>query len=153
MTNPTFNIFGGIIAFLLFLLYASILIYMMWIVIDNKGTTTNFSDGLIYVVTTVSGLVSALVITKLAITEPGDNPARLSVSKVEGKLNYFATILAHIYLGGWIFLGLGCLITGLIFYPEANENISDLGTTWLGLAVASGYTYFGLGISNGGQNQ
>ena len=33
-----------------------------------------FGSGIIYVVTTIGGLVSALVVAKLAVTEPGENP-------------------------------------------------------------------------------
>jgi hypothetical protein len=44
----------------------------------------------------------------------------------------------------WVFNGLVALIIGVMLFPNANQTLSDAGTTWLGLAVAAGYAYFGI---------
>ncbi|RMF26628.1 MAG: hypothetical protein D6756_03335 [Cyanobacteria bacterium J083] len=71
-------IFGGIIAYILLGLYAGTLAHIIWKVvncaIDSGCQKQDFTDGVIYVVTTIGGLVSALFISKLTITEPGENP-------------------------------------------------------------------------------
>lgn len=150
MGSSITNLFGGILAVLLFLLYAGILGFMITKVFINNGAAVEFADGLIYVVTTIGGLVSALVISKLAITRPGTDPAQMKISeKVDSQLNKRATFIAYIYLAGWVLLGLSSLLTGVVFYPEANKTISDIGTTWLGLSVAAGYSYFGIQNNNG----
>jgi hypothetical protein len=59
----------------------------------------------------------------------------------------FGGIIAYIllvYLGIWLLTGLAAFIVGVLFYPSVNENLSDLGTTWLRLAVAAGYAYFAI---------
>jgi hypothetical protein len=40
--------------------------------------------------------------------------------------------------------GLIALIVGVIVFPDSNSTLREIGTTWLGLAVASGYAYFGI---------
>jgi hypothetical protein len=49
-----------------------------------------------------------------------------------------------VYLGIWIIVGLGALVIGVMVYPEANSTLNNIGTTWLGTAVAAGYSYFGI---------
>ena len=48
------------------------------------------------------------------------------------------------YLVIWLVTGLLALVIGGMLYPEVNQSLNDLGTTWLGLAVASAYAYFGI---------
>lgn len=33
---------------------------------------------------------------------------------------------------------------GGLMYPDASKTLANLGTTWLGIAVAAGYAYFGI---------
>jgi hypothetical protein len=40
--------------------------------------------------------------------------------------------------------GLTALIVGVMIFPDSNATLGEIGTTWLGLAVASGYAYFGI---------
>ena len=130
--------------------------------IDPKAAH-DFTPGLTYVVTTIGGLVSALVIAQLALTETGDDPVESFTRGLEGSRGFEAMdekhkkrtmtrsrTLAWIYLGGWLVLGVSALIVGVLFYPEVNKSLGDLGTTWLGLAVSAAYSYFGLRTDNGG---
>jgi hypothetical protein len=140
-------IFGGIIAYILLALYAVTLIWMILQVLDagsNNGEI-EFNSGIIYVVTTVGGLVSALVVAKLTITQPGENPGLINITgQTENKVLKTTTFLTNLYLAVWILVGLSALIVGVMIYPDTNNTISDIGTTWLGLAVSSGYAYFGI---------
>ncbi len=146
-------IFGGAIAYTLLLLYAATVSYMIYAVRDCGGdaacTAKEFNDGIIHVVTIVGGLVSALVISKLTITTPGENPAifRLAAD-ASGAQNKFVTFLAILYICVWLIMGLAALVIGVMIYPGINDTLSDIGTTWLGLAVSAGYAYFGLDPSN-----
>jgi hypothetical protein len=36
------------------------------------------------------------------------------------------------------------LVVGMMLYPNVNQTLNDIGMTWLGLAVASGYAYFNI---------
>ena len=148
MNNSFSTIFGAIIVFILFLIYAITLGVMINEVTDcgNVKDCAVFNPGVIYVVTTIGGLVSAVVIAKLAITPPGNNPALFMSTSVAGKReeNKIATNLAYVYLIGWVLIGLSALVVGVMVYPEANKTIGDIGTTWLGLAVAAGFSYFNI---------
>ncbi len=144
-------VFGGVIGFILLLLYSGTVAYMIFKIVncDASQCKKDFGEGIIYVVTTVGGLVSALVISKLTITKPGDNPAVVLMTEAvdeDGitKTSLLATSLTLLYIIVWIFTGLIALILGVMIYPDANSTISDLGTSWLGLAVAASYAYFGI---------
>lgn len=148
MTKNFPMIFGGLIAYLLLILYAGTVAFIIRGVVDCAGdsgcTTKDFNDGVIHVVTIIGGLVSALVISKLSITTPGENPTLIaSLDTAQGQ-NKLASMLVLGYLAVWLFTGLSALLVGVMFYPDINETLSNIGTTWLGLAVAAGYAYFGL---------
>lgn len=142
-------VFGGMIAFILLVLYAATVGYMIWEVVGSGRTdpvkALEFPGGLVFVVTTIGGLVSALVIAKLAITTPGENPGIMRIAvRADGTQSGSVTGLAVGYLAVWLIVGLGALVVGVMLYPEVNQTLRDIGTTWLGLAVASGYAYFGI---------
>jgi hypothetical protein len=142
-------IFGGSLAFMLLMLYAGTVVYMIFDVVragrTDPAKALQFSGGLVFVVTTIGGLVSALVIAKLAITEPGKSPSiRHITATPDQPQSRSDTGLAMAYLAVWLIVGLGALIVGVTVYPEVNQTLRDIGTSWLGLAVASGYAYFGI---------
>lgn len=150
MTSDFGKLFGAVLAVILLLLYAVTMGFLMaHVIICGPDTTCTapfpITSGMIFVLTTVSGLVSALVVASLAATQPGTNPSRQWVSEgasesSKKKANYIVAI----YLGVWVFAGLTALIIGVMIYPGVNQTLSDAGTTWLGLAVAAGYAYFGI---------
>jgi hypothetical protein len=151
--------FGGIVAYILLLLYAFTVVAMTKGVIqhamaeapkDKDGKTLpkekmEFTPGVVNIVTIVGGLVSALVISKLAITKPGDNAALMQLSEDAGEVaKKLSSWLTGAYLVGWLATGLTALIVGVMVFPDSNATLGEIGTTWLGLAVASGYAYFGI---------
>ena len=142
-------IFGGAIAYMLLLLYFITVIWMTYQVImhgmaeEPKAEKMSFPDGVVYVVTTVGGLVSALVVAKLATTKPGENPAQMRLEEASELTQRISTWLIGAYLAVWLLTGLIALVFGVMLYPK-NTTLCEIGTTWLGLAVASGYAYFGL---------
>jgi hypothetical protein len=139
-------IVGGIIAYLLLGLYSGITAYAIFKVIecskDCSCSKVDLHPGLIYVLNTVGGLVSALVVSRMTITAPGRDPAMFRNSGEEQSL--LVNIVVWCYLIIWTFTGLATLITGVIIFPETCKTLSDFGTTWLGLAVAAGYAYFNI---------
>ena len=52
--------------------------------------------------------------------------------------------LIALYLAIWFIVGLSALLVGTMIKPDISSTLSELGTGWLGLAVASTYAYFGL---------
>ena len=96
--------------------------------------------------TTVGGLVSALVVGKLALTPPTDPPALVTAAaKAAGTppdpLNVWLTVA---FMVVWLLAGLAALVVGVLLYSDVNKLLGGIGTNWLGLAVAAGYAYFGV---------
>lgn len=139
-------IIGAIIAYLLLILYSGIAVYIMKEVIqcskDVCCKEVELHEGLIYVLTTVGGLVSALVVSRMTITTPGSDPALFSHFG-EGQPR-IVNFIVWCYLLIWTFTGLSSLVVGVVIYPGMCKTLSDFGTTWLGLAVAAGYAYFNI---------
>jgi hypothetical protein len=146
-------LFGMVIALILLGLYAFIMIFMIRVVQCESSDTcsaltveNNLTEGIIIIFTTVGGLVSALVVSELAITQPGETPGARAVTREDAsaRFKFWANIIVALYIVVWLFLGLAALVFGVIVYPGVSETLTTSGTTWLGLAVAAGYAYFGL---------
>ena len=153
MRNTSISIFGAILSIILLVLYMVTLGNMIWTVIDCEGDSSKFffAEGITYVLTTIGGLISALVVAQLAITEPGEDPGThfsRSVHK-DNKPQRLTMIIAYVFISAWLVSGLAALVVGVMLYPDANKTISDIGTTWLGLAAAAGYSYFNIGTNQG----
>jgi hypothetical protein len=138
-------VIGGIIAYMLLILYGGIAVYIIQQVIscsvDPSCSRVELHDGLIYVLTTVGGVVSALVVSKMTITTPGSDPAVLRHFEDHAPL---VNIIVWCYLVIWTVIGLASLVFGVIIFPGICKTLSDFGTTWLGIAVAAGYAYFNI---------
>jgi hypothetical protein len=92
----------------------------------------------------IAGLVSALVIAELAVTQPGEAPMARVLA--DGASQPSKTILKTVtiaYVLVWLIAGLVAFMKG-IYYPKALPALTSVGQAWLGLAVASAYAYFGI---------
>ncbi len=151
--------FGGLISLILLLLYMGTMAVLVTNVVTcgtNRNCTmpVNITQGATFVFTTVSGLVSALVVAVLAITIPGENPGKQLAKKAPDAWSRPVEIISAFYLGCWIMAGLAALVVGVMFFPDASATLRDAGTSWLGLAIAAGYAYFGIQpIQNGSESQ
>jgi hypothetical protein len=144
-------VFGGLIAIMLLGLYAYSVMFAISVVscMNTAGcsalTVGSFTAGFASTMTTVGGLVSALVIAELAITEPGNAPiARALDSGASASATNALKVITGVYLLLWVALGLAAYVVGAMWYPESLKPLTDLGQAWLGLAVAAGYAYFGI---------
>ncbi|MCK5116467.1 MAG: hypothetical protein KAR44_07680 [Candidatus Aegiribacteria sp.] len=118
---------------------------MMYLVFTSEepGHKVDFHRNITLIVNNVGGLIFAIVVAKLAITKRGKNPL-LIMNRTKNMPSRPATGLALIYAIVWILTGLSCLVVGVMLYPGANKTISDIGTSWIGVSVAAGYSYFGV---------
>src|SRR5689334_16012223 len=140
-------IFSATLALLLLALYCSSALYLIYQIYPlGQGCMkpVGYEGGYIYVLTTVGGLVSALVIAQLSVTKPGTAPT-IGGTAPQTNLGIYATnTVVGIYLFAWVFTGIAALVVGVMLCPDGNKTITDLGTTWLGLAVTAAYAYFGI---------
>lgn len=148
----TKTIFGGVIAILMLALYVYAVVVALVITgCLSKGaectayTANSFTSGMAIAMTTIGGLISALVIAELTITKPGAAPfARALGADPSGKAKIYLTITTIAYLSVWILCGLAAFVVGFMQYPGLLQPLTDLGQSWLGLAVAAAYAYLGI---------
>ena len=161
-TRRGVRVFGAVLAFILLFLYAATVSIMIAAVVrceaenekaDPADTAVRIDEcvagkvtgGMEYIVTTVAGLVSAVVVSQLAVTPPGQSPtASLVPQDAPRALRILGSVVVWFYLGIWLLTGLSSLIVGVMLYTDAYSTLGDLGTTWLGLAVSGTLAYLGI---------
>ena len=138
------TIFGGAIALILLGLYAYTIAQAISAAMHPVAGHP-LGQGYAYTISTVGGLVSALVISQLAITKPGEAPGtRMLGDGTSASTTRVVAIVAILYVVVWLALGLLAFIVGTLNHPNVVQPLTDFGQSWLGLAVAAGYAYFGM---------
>ncbi len=142
---------GGLIAVILLGLYVYSVIFGILVVdcTTTAGCTRyplkNFSSGMVQALALIGGLVSALVIAELAITKPGEQPmARALESGSSTTKQNAIKVVTAVYLLVWVGAGLAAYVVGQMQHPGVLQPLTDFGQSWLGLAVAAAYAYFGI---------
>lgn len=145
-------LFGGAIAVILLILYEYAVYEALAVVMceNTSGctryTTDSFTQGFAHAMSLIGGLVSALVIAELAVTKPGEAPVARAIGGASAgpTLSWTLTIVTAVYLAVWVIAGLAAYVVGTMWYPGKLQPLTDLGQSWLGLAVAAAYSYFGI---------
>jgi hypothetical protein len=144
------TLFGGFIAVVLLVLYVWLSWYGGSVIrcATTNGCTTlavaDFTDNMSAALSVISGLVSALVIAELSITQAGQAPVgRILDANASGLATGTLKLVVGIYLLVWIAVGLFAFQISLRF-PKTLPPITDLGQAWFGLAVAAAYAYLGI---------
>jgi ferredoxin len=142
--------FGGLISVVLLGLYLHLIQVAIKVAdcIATKGCTAYspdyFNEGMAQALSIIGGLVSALVIAELAVTQPGQAPlARTLAADVSHWAVGAVKIVSAFYVLAWIGAGFAAFYVGL-YHPKALPALTTLGQAWLGLAVSSAYAYFGI---------
>jgi hypothetical protein len=144
------GLFGGLIAVILLGVYVN-LIRIAYLIVDcsihsrcSQYPVALFNDQMAYTLSTIGGLVSALVIAELAVTKPGDPPGAKLLGGSPGSVALSTVkIVSVAYLLIWAGAGFWAFMISM-YHPKVVPALDDLGHAWLGLAVAAGYAYFGL---------
>ena len=139
--------FGAIIVIILLVLY----VYTLWWAIELAVTGPNpvekLPEGVSRTMATVGGLVSALVIAQLAVTDPKEPfkwPAIPSTG-FWGKISdWIVPVTKVVYVLFWIVLGFAAFVVGELWHPDKVVPLTTFAQAWLGLAVAAAYAFFGL---------
>lgn len=104
----------------------------------------SFSETKASALALIGGLVSAVVIAELAVTEPGSPPGRSLLREDPSPWQYgILHVITFLYLIGWLFVGLWSVVATWN-EPDAIPALTAVARSWFGLAVAAGYAYFGL---------
>ena len=111
-----------------------------------------FTETMAQTLALLNGLVSAVVIAELAITEKFKPPAFRSLgAKIGSSSQSFVESISVLYILIWLLTG------GYALWISLNNqyvlpSIATLGKTWLGLAISAAYAFFGLGPESSAQN-
>lgn len=145
-------IFSAFISIVLLAIYA----YLIWTGIQiaqcigdtacTTHSTADFNDRMASSLALIAGLVSALVIAELSVTQPGEVPgARLINANLPALGKTISKYVTGAYLVVWLCCGLSAFVYGyLMAEPGTLPALADLGQSWLGIAVGAGYAYFGI---------
>ena len=140
---------GGVIALVLLAFYFLLVRSAIEIAtcIGTAGctefTAASFNDVKSQAMSVLGGLVSALIISELAVTKPGEVPGSRVLTANSGKAKNVLRWTTWFYIAAWLITGAWAFWTGLN-YPDALPALTSVGQAWLGLSVASAYAYFGL---------
>lgn len=152
--------YGALLAGFLLLTYVFTAFLMMGIGFQwfNAGSGMEafgvVSDRVVLIHTTVAGLVSALVVSQLALTEPGKNPSSLMTPDETLNEEQLAVIV-NTYLIVWALVGALSLLVGILATPDRSTTTDSIvltrdealsvlvnsGTNWLATAVVAAAAY------------
>lgn len=143
-------IFGGAVSVVLLGIYVH-LIRVAYLIVDcasksgcTAHTVNDFNDVMAQTLNVIAGLVSALVISELAVTKPGEAPvARILSENATPLSKSILKAVTAAYVLVWLVAGLAAFMKGM-YHPKVLPALTSVGQAWLGLAVASAYAYFGL---------
>lgn len=104
----------------------------------------DFSDSMTTYLALIGGLVSAVAVTELAITVPKEQPLSRFLPEDSTKAQRITLgALTFLYLAAWLGVGLWVFIATWR-RPDALPGLTALSKSWISLAVAAGYAYFGI---------
>jgi predicted metal-binding membrane protein len=141
-------LFGSVVAVVLLGLYVYTVatgVSIAQCVADAGCAAAGFTTGMASTLSLTHGLVSALVVAELAITEPGQAPmARVLAGDATGRAVTAVKVVTALYLLVWVAAGLWAYFVGFLKHPGVLPALTDVGQSWFGVAIAAGYSYFGV---------
>jgi hypothetical protein len=149
MNAKSIEILNGIIAIILLIIYSFTLGYMILKVFnwDQDNGDLVFNNNIIWVANVVGGLVAGVIIANLALSKPGETP----VTQVrEMSRQYGRTLLKTViwsYISVWLLIGIATFLVGVIFSPDVNNTLNEMGKYWLGILLGSAYAWFGIKLN------
>jgi Na+/phosphate symporter len=102
-------------------------------------------EGVNLILNVVGGLVSALVVAELAITQPGDLPsAQILRRRPTRSATRVMTFVSTAFIFVWLLGGAVAVLMYLLYPSAIPTTLSEFSKAWLGLALASAYSYLGI---------
>jgi hypothetical protein len=156
----TRTIFGGFIVVFLLGLYVYATVAAIQLATNTSAGTLH--ESFANILTIVGGLISALVVTVLAVTPPGDAPGTnlapapsaaadlTEQQKLEAQKKWIGYVTIA-YIAVWLGCGIAAFVTYLnLDSPDTTAPaLTSAAKTWFGLAVAAAYSYLGVKPVNG----
>lgn len=126
------SVAGGLIALALLFFYI-VLVSKASMIAECIGTgcttltAANFNNVMAQAMSVLGGLVSALIISELAVTEPGETPGgRMLQAGSSGSKKNILRWTTGLYILAWILTGVWAFWKGLN-YPDALPALTSVG--------------------------
>lgn len=116
----------------------------------NNKYNKELTEPILFVLTLIGSLVSALVVAVLAITPPSKPIGFALLNNDEPGPQKIVTVVATIYVVVWFICGVA-LVIAYIKFENAVPAVASGAKSWLGLAVAAAYSYLGLTPTRNGK--
>jgi hypothetical protein len=149
MNAKSIEILNGIIAIVLLIIYSFTLGHMILTAIDWDMADGNlvFNNNIIWVANVVGGLVAGVIIANLALSKPGETPVTQvrEMSRQYGRMLLKTVIWS--YISVWLLIGIATFLVGVIFFPDVNNTLNEMGKYWLGILLGSAYAWFGIKLN------
>ena len=102
-------------------------------------------EGVNLILNVVGGLVSAMVVAELAITQPGELPSAQILKRDRTQAGKgMMTVISTAFILVWLAGGAAAVVMYLLYPNVIPAALSEFAKAWLGLALASAYSYLGI---------
>ena len=136
----------GVIACLLLLIYSVTLGELIISVYKWDPEAGDFvtNANAVGVISLIGGIVSAVVIANLAVSDPGETPISQVREMAEAYGKRLLKTVVWIYIIVWLLIGTGAFYVGVIRCPDTVATLTEIGKAWLGILVGALYAWFGI---------
>jgi len=136
----------GVIACLLLLIYSVTLGELIISVYKWDPEAGDFvtNANAIWVISLIGGIVSAVVIANLAVSDPGETPISQVREMAEAYGKKLLNTIVWLYVIVWLLIGAGAFYVGVIRCPDVCETLNEIGKSWLGILAGAIYAWFGI---------
>jgi len=140
------EILMGIIACMLLLIYTFTLGELIISVYNWDTEAGEFVPNVnaVWVICLIGGIVSAVVIANLAVSDPGGTPNSQVREMAEAYGKKLLNTIVWLYVIVWLLIGAGAFYVGVIRCPDVCETLNEIGKSWLGILAGAIYAWFGI---------
>jgi hypothetical protein len=146
MSPKAKEILLGIIACMLLLIYSFTLGELIISVYNWDTEAGEFVPNLnaVWVISLIGGIVSAVVIANLAMSDPGETPNSQVREMAAAYGKKLLNSIVWIYIIVWLLIGAGTFYVGVLRCPDVSETLNEMGKSWLGILAGALYAWFGI---------
>jgi len=140
------EILMGVIACMLLLIYTVTLGELIVSVYNWDPEVGDFvpNANAVWVISLIGGIVTAVVIANLAVSDPGETPISQVREMAEAYGKRLLKTIVWIYIIVWLLIGTGSFYVGVIRCPDTVATLTEIGKAWLGILVGALYAWFGI---------
>ncbi len=150
MSEKFIKIIQGIIAFALLVIYVLVIYKLIdCLYLNPPEVECDLSNDqyktLMWISQSIGALVSAVVISVLAISEIKGGKIKFyaGLRNIDKDNPKFVNWVTGIYIIIWLLVG-AAFVFCFYKHPEVDESINNFARAFLGLAVGAGYSLFGI---------